>query len=143
MERSTARLFLLGRLVVGGYFLWSGFHNLTHAGSLAGFVASRGVPLAAPAVIVSGILLVVAGLSFLTGVLPRLGVAALMLFLVPVTMLMHAFWADSDPAARQSDLINFTKNCALAGSALMFLAIPEPWPLSLHVPRRRHAEARA
>jgi hypothetical protein len=32
---------------------------------------------------------------------------------------------------RMGEMVNFNKNLALAGSALMFLAIPQPWPLSL------------
>jgi hypothetical protein len=29
--------------------------------------------------------------------------------------------------ARMGDMINFTKNMAMMGSALMFLGIPQPW----------------
>ena len=67
----------------------------------------------------------------LFGVFPRIGVAAIVLFLVPVTLIMHAFWADHDSAKRQADMINFTKNIALLGSSLMFLAVPRPWPYSV------------
>jgi uncharacterized membrane protein YphA (DoxX/SURF4 family) len=53
------------------------------------------------------------------------------LFLVPVSFFMHAFWSDGTAATRTADMVNFTKNMALLGSSLMFLAIPEPWPYSL------------
>jgi hypothetical protein len=33
--------------------------------------------------------------------------------------------------AKMGDMVNFTKNVALLGSSLMFLAIPQPWPFSL------------
>ena len=78
-----------------------------------------------------GLLLAIAGVTLILGVFPRLGVAALVLFLVPVSFFMHAFWSDTNPAARMADMVNFTKNMALLGSSLMFLAIPEPWPYSL------------
>jgi len=68
-------------------------------------------------------------------------VGAIVLFLVPVTFIMHAFWADHDPMQRQSDMINFTKNIALLGSSLMFLAVPRPWPYS--VERRMRLPVRA
>ena len=74
---------------------------------------------------------------------PILGVAALVLFLVPVTFVMHAFWTEHSPAARMADMINFTKNMALLGSSLMFLAIPEPWPYSLGRSVRWRIRARA
>jgi hypothetical protein len=42
---------------------------------------------------------------------------------------------------RQIDLVNFTKNIALLGSSIMFLAIPRPWPYS--VERRQRLPVRA
>ncbi len=64
-----------------------------------------------------------------------------MLFLVPVTVIMHPFWADRNVAQQQADLINFTKNIGLLGSSLMFLAVPRPWPYSLE--RRLRLPVRA
>ncbi len=43
----------------------------------------------------------------------------------------HIFWTIDDPATKQQEMINFMKNIALMGSALTFLAILQPWPLSL------------
>ena len=136
-----AQAFLVGRILVGCYYLQAAFHHFTSAGQMAHYAAARGVPAPEVAVIVAGLLLLIAGLSFLLGVYPRLGVGAIVLFLVPVTLIMHAFWADRDPAQRQSDMINFTKNVGLLGSSLMFLAVPRPWPYSLE--RRLHLPVRA
>jgi putative oxidoreductase len=131
------QLFLVGRIIVGAYYLFSAFNHFTRVSSMAAFAASKHVPAPEAAVVIAGILLAVAGLSLLLGLYPRLGVAALVLFFVPVTLMMHNFWADADPGARMMDMINFTKNVALLGSSLMFLAIPEPWAYSLQttVPR--------
>jgi uncharacterized membrane protein YphA (DoxX/SURF4 family) len=52
------------------------------------------------------------------------------LFLIPVTVIMHNFWA-LEGMQRISELYSFLGNLALLGSALMFLAVPRPWPLSL------------
>jgi uncharacterized membrane protein YphA (DoxX/SURF4 family) len=135
------RAFLVGRILVGCYYLQSAFHHFTNVGHMARYTAAHGVPAPEVAVIAGGVLLLLAGLSFLLGIYPRLGVAALVLFLVPVTLIMHAFWADRDPMQRQNDLINFTKNVALLGSSLMFLAVPRPWPYSIE--RRLHLPVRA
>jgi putative oxidoreductase len=136
-----AQAFLVGRILVGCYYLQAAFHHFTSAGQLAHYTAARGVPAPEAAVIVAGLLLLIAGVSFLTGLYPWLGVAAIVAFLVPVTLIMHAFWADRDPAQRQSDIINFTKNIGLLGSSLMFLAVPRPWPYS--VERRLRLPVRA
>ena len=45
--------------------------------------------------------------------------------------MMHNFWTVEDAQMKMNDMINFTKNMALAGAALMLLALPRPWPLSL------------
>jgi uncharacterized membrane protein YphA (DoxX/SURF4 family) len=79
--------------------------------------------------------------TLLLGIYPQIGVASLVLFFVPVTLVMHAFWGDTDPAMRQANLINFSKNVALLGSSLMFLAVPRPWPYS--VERRLRLPIRA
>jgi uncharacterized membrane protein YphA (DoxX/SURF4 family) len=136
-----AQAFLFGRILVGCYYLQEGFKLLTGLGHTTRAIAAHGVPLPEVAAIGAGLLLLVGGLSFLLGVFPRLGVAAIALFLVPVTLIMHAFWADHDLARRQANIINFSKNIALLGSSLMFLAVPRPWPYSLE--RRLHLPVRA
>ena len=136
-----AQAFLLGRILVGCYYLQSAYHHFTAVGHMSRAAAAHGVPAPEAAVIGAGVLLLVAGLSFLLGVFPRLGVAAIVLFLVPVTIIMHPFWADRAVAQQQADLINFTKNVGLLGSSLMFLAVPRPWPYSLE--RRLRLPVRA
>jgi uncharacterized membrane protein YphA (DoxX/SURF4 family) len=134
-------IFLAGRILVGGYYLFSGFHHFTDTSSLARYAATAGVPMPHVAVIVSGMLLVIGGLSLLLGLYAEVGIAALVLFFVPVTVMMHAFWADRDPVMRMMDIVNFTKNVGLLGSSLMFAAIPRPWEYSLE--RRAHLPIKA
>ncbi len=122
--------FLIGRLIVGAYYLYNGINLFLKIGQLAAYVKSKGVPAPEIAVAVAGLLLLLAGITLLLGYKPEVGVAALVLFFVPVTIIMHNFWAvPADQKAMQ--LIQFTKNFALLGSALMFLKIPKPWPMSL------------
>ena len=126
-----ARAFLVGRILAGCYFLMGAFHHFTQSHVMARYAAMHGVPAPQLAVLVAGVLLLIGGLSLLLGLYPRIGVAALVAFLVPVTLIMHAFWADRDPMMRMNDVVNFSKNVGLLGSILMFLAIPRPWPYSL------------
>ena len=136
-----AQAFLVGRILVGGYYLMGAFHHFTSTATMARYAGMHGVPTPELAVLVAGLLLLVGGLSLLLGAFPRIGVGAIVLFLVPVTLTMHAFWADIDPMMRQADIVNFTKNIGLLGSTLMFLAVPRPWPYS--VERRLHLPVRA
>lgn len=120
--------FTLGRLIVGAYYLMNAFNHFTKAEMMAGYAGSKGIPSPKFAVLGSGALLAAGGLSILTGIRPDLGVAALVIFFLPVTILMHNFWQVADPMARIGEMVNFMKNLALLGSALMLLQIGQPWP---------------
>src|SRR5580765_702400 len=54
-------LFLLGRVLYGGFFVLGGINHFQHLGMMAGFTASKGVPAAKPLVLVSGLLILVGG----------------------------------------------------------------------------------
>lgn len=124
-------MILIGRLLLGGFFINSGFKHFSNLTMMAGYSQSKGIPSPKAAVLFSGLLLLIGGLSILLGVYPTVGTIALVLFLVPVTFMMHAFWKVKDPMARMGETVNFTKNLALLGAALMLLGVPQPWAVSL------------
>jgi len=123
--------FLIGRVILGVYYLFNAFNHFTQLEMLSGWAASKRVPAPKLLTLVAGVLLLVGGLSILLGVFPVVGVVALAAFFIPVTFWMHDFWAVQDPMQKTIQMVNFTKNLALLGAALMLLAIPQPWPLSL------------
>jgi putative oxidoreductase len=122
--------FLIGRIITGGFYLWSASHHFLNHAALTAYAGMKGVPLPGLAVIGTGILLAIGGITILLGWQPKIGVAAVALFFIGVTPFMHNFWA-GEAAQRAAQVANFTKNSALMGSALMFLMVPEPWPLGL------------
>ncbi len=98
---------------------------------MAGFTGSKGVPSPKLAVMISGLLIIVGGISILLGVQPHWGIVLVSLFLVPVTFLMHQYWKHTDPMMRINDQVNFMKNIAILGASWMLLMIPQPWPMSV------------
>jgi putative oxidoreductase len=124
-------VFLIGRLLLGGFFINSGYKHFKFINMMAGYSQSKGVPAPKAAVAFTGFLLLVGGVSILLGLYPTIGAIALVLFLVPTTFLMHAYWKVQDPQARMGETVNFAKNLALLGAALLLLSIPQPWPVSL------------
>jgi putative oxidoreductase len=94
-------------------------------------VHAKGIPAPRVAVLGSGVLILFGGLSIALGFRPVWGTISLTVFLVPTTLTLHNFWADTDPSARMNNLVNFEKNMALLGAAWMFLMLPQPWLLSL------------
>lgn len=116
-------LVLTGRILFAAVFLSSAVAHLTRTRMMAGYAASRGVPAPVPATVVGGLMLLAGGLSVLLGVWADLGALLLAAFLIPTAVLMHAFWREGDPMARQTEMVHFQKDLALAGAALMLLAL--------------------
>ncbi len=123
--------FLIGRIIIGLYWIYGAIAHFTQAKSMVPYARMKGVPFADIAVPGTGVLLLIAGLSILTGIYPVIAVATLALFLVPVTVMMHNFWTVEDQMMKMNDMVMFTKNMALLGYTLVLLAIPQPWPFSL------------
>ena len=122
---------LVGRILFGGLFVLNGLNHFRNRAAMTGYTAYKGVPAPAAATVVSGAWLLVCGLSIVLGVRPHLGALMVAVFLLVVTPVMHNFWTVTDQTQRLGEFINFTKNMALLGAALMLLAIPEPWPYAI------------
>lgn len=122
---------LIARLIMGGYFIYNGINHLTNHAFMTSYASSYGVPQPGLAVAATGLMLLIGGASLLIGVWPKFGAALLVIFLLGVTPVMHAFWLETEQQARMSQMINFTKNFALLGGLLFAMAVPQPWPLSV------------
>ncbi|GBC84556.1 Inner membrane protein YphA [bacterium HR11] len=112
---------LIGRVLYGGYFVYEGLNHFLNLNMFTGYAQSKGVPAPRLAVIVSGLMILLGGLSILLGFHFRWGALLIVLFLIPVTFKMHNFWAETGDM-RMIDMVNFTKNLALLGAALFIMA---------------------
>ena len=131
-------LFVLGRVIFGGFFAYNGVNHFLNQKTMSQYAGAKGVPAAEAAIPATGAMLLAGGVSIMAGVKPRQGLAALIGFLIPVTLQIHRFWDEQDPNQRLNELTHFSKNLALVGAALMLMQIDEPWPAS--VPRLRGEE---
>lgn len=122
--------FLVGRILVGLYYIMSGYNHISKMKMMVEYSKSKNVPMPSLAVPFTGLLLLAGGLSLLLGVYPVIGITLLIIFLVPTTLIMHQFWK-VPPEQKMGEMVNFLKNVALIGSTLMFLAIQTPWPFSV------------
>jgi putative oxidoreductase len=119
---------LLGRLLFVLIFLLAGANHFSKA--TIAFAASQGVPFAAFAVPLSGVLAIAGGLSVLLGYRAKVGAWLIALFLVPVTLMMHKFWTVHDPMMAQLQTVMFMKNMAILGGALLISQFGSgPWSL--------------
>jgi putative oxidoreductase len=118
-EANTASGFVtvLGRFLFALIFLMSGPRHFMH--QTIAYAASQGVALASIAVPLSGLIAIVGGLSILLGYRAKLGAWLLILFLIPVSIMMHPFWKATDPMAMQIQMAMFMKNVSMVGAALL------------------------
>jgi putative oxidoreductase len=83
------------------------------------YAAHCGVPCAGLLVPASVVLALAGGLSILVGYKAKIGAWLLALFLVPVTLTMHNFWAVQDLMMAQMQRAMFMKNLSTLGGALI------------------------
>ena len=121
-------LTLAGRILYSVIFIMAPVFHLS-PGAVA-YATQAGVPMPGVLVPVSGVIALIGGLSVLLGFKAKLGAWLLVLFLVPVTFMMHAFWGVQDPMMRQFQMAMFMKNISLLGTAL-FISQVGAGPMSL------------
>ncbi len=113
---------LIGRILFAFLFLTSGYAHFAQRKMMAQYAEARGVPMAMPAVLGGGVLLLAGGIMVLLGIWADLGALLLVIFLISTATLVHGFWKDTDPQARQTEIVQFSKDTALAGASLMLFA---------------------
>lgn len=79
----------------------------------------QGVPMANILVPLSGVMAIIGGLSIILGYKARYGAALIILFLLPVTIMMHNFWSPTDPNQVAMQMAHFMKNVSMIGGAMM------------------------
>jgi putative oxidoreductase len=109
----------IGRVLFSLIFVTTIFSHFS--GATIDYASAQGVPLATLLVPLSGIVAMVGGLSVLLGYRARFGALLIVLFLVPVTLVMHKFWGLPDPQMAMMQKVNFMKNMSLVGAALMIV----------------------
>ncbi len=116
-------LFLIGRFLLGGYFIYSGYNHFKHLAAMTGYATMKKVPYPKVATIITGVMLFIGGLAVIFNVYTILGMLVLVLFLVPTTFVMHQFWREKDQQTHMTERINFTKNLALIGALLLLISL--------------------
>lgn len=106
---------LPGRIFYSLIFIVASFNHFS-ANTVA-YAASHGVPMASVFVPLSGVLAFLGGASILLGYQARWGAGMLIIFLIPVTIMMHNFWTVSDPFGHEIQVTMFLKNLSMLGGA--------------------------
>ncbi len=112
---------LAGRILLSLIFLISGIGKIGNFAGTAGYMATKGLPMAEVLLAITIVIEIGAALMIIGGFKARLGAAALFLWMIPVTFLFHNYWAM--PADQQMiQQIMFMKNLGLMGGMLYIMA---------------------
>jgi len=125
--------FLLARVLFGGVVAFMGVNHFMNTDQMVPYAEAKGVPAAGLMVPFTGGMLLVGGLSILTGAYPIVGAGAIAVFLLVTTPVMHDFWA-AGPENQQDEMTAFLKNVVMLAGALAFLALgTTTWPYAVGV----------
>jgi len=110
----------IGRAFLGALFLISGGFKIPGFAGVAGWMSAAGLPFAELLLVLTIALEVGGGLMLVLGIKPRWAAIAFALFLIPTTVIFHAFW-NVDAASMQTELNSFLKNLAILGGMLLII----------------------
>lgn len=111
---------LVGRILLALIFLWSGISKVMGFRGVAAMMAAR-MPHATLWLAVAIVVEIAGALMIILGWGARLAGWILFLYLIPVTLVFHAFW-QAPPAMAYDQMIHFWKNISIMGGLLMVAA---------------------
>jgi len=129
MENYVAFGYLAGRVLLALIFIVSGAGKITAFSGTAAYMASHGIPMPEFALVLTILIELGGGLLLAIGYKARWAALVIFLFIIPTTLIFHAFWA-VEPQQVQINLIQFQKNLSIMGGMLyVVLAGPGPWSI--------------
>ncbi len=114
---------VLARLLMCVIFLVSGFSKIANFSGNEAYMAAHGMTGGTAILLVGAIIVEIGGgLALLFGFRVRAVSVILFLYLIPTTLIFHNFWAHTDPATRQDQMLHFLKNLTILGGLLALSA---------------------
>lgn len=107
---------LIGRVLLGLIFVASGANKISGFEGTQQYMADYGMPATGILLVGAIIVEIAGGLSVILGYGARIGAAALILFLIPATLIFHTDFS------QQTQVIMFLKNLSIMGGLLLLVA---------------------
>ena len=114
-------LLLLGRVLLGGIFVVSGYGKVTGVAAFSASLERRGVPAASVLGVIGACVEFFGGLAIVFGIEVRYAAALMLAFVIVATLISHRFW-EFQGEARAGQVTNFSKNVAICGGFIVLLA---------------------
>jgi putative oxidoreductase len=108
---------LVGRILLAYIFVMSGYGKIVGFAGTAGYMAKYGMPMVEALLVASIVIELAGGLMLVVGWKARWAALAIFLWLIPVTLVFHAFWGvPQDQVMMQT--VQFQKNLGIMGGML-------------------------
>lgn len=115
-------LFLIGRVLLGWYFLIDAVGKFPNITPFVGYVTSLGVPSPYVMAWVGAIAEFLLGVTLVFGIATRYGALLGILFVIIATALAHRYWQYPAPA-QLFQYVNFMKNSVILGGMVLIFVI--------------------
>jgi putative oxidoreductase len=110
-------ILFLGRLALSAIFLLAGIGKFISYDETVQYMASKGLKFIPILLVGAALVEILASLALILGVKTRYAALALLLFLIPTTLIFHDFW-NVDPESAKIQFIMFMKNLSIFGGLL-------------------------
>lgn len=120
-------LFVIGSVLFAFLFVGAGIGHFKATEAMTGYAKYKGLPAPKAGVLVSGALFLLGAIAVAVAAIAQgdfvvygfFGALAIALVMFPTAVIFHNFWKETDPQAKQNEQIQFNKDIALAGAALV------------------------
>jgi len=113
----------IGQLLFAALFINSGIAHFAKLEAMTGYAQYKKLQPAKLGVIASGLFFLVGGILIVIGTYVDLGALLIAITLVLAAVIFHNFWKETDATAKMNEQIAFNKDIALAGAALILVAL--------------------
>jgi putative oxidoreductase len=118
---------LLGRLLMGSYFILPGLMKISNYQGTTDAMIAHGVPAAAFLLPVTIVIQIVAGLAIIIGYKGKFAAFILAGLTLVISIYMHDFWNIVEGLQRGHETQNFIKNIGVMAGLLMVVSLGTGW----------------
>jgi putative oxidoreductase len=113
---------LFGRILVAAIFLQSGIDKLLNFDKTVKLMASKAIPLPEILLVPTIAILITCGVMLLVGWKARWAALALIMFMIPTTLIFHGFWTYPE-AQYVNQFHHFFKNITIIGTLFILMGM--------------------
>ena len=119
MQHLQTMCVLVGRFLLGMYFIIPGIQKITDFENMSAYMQAHDVPLIGVLLPLTILIQLAAGTALIVGFKGKLAAFILAGLTLVISIYMHDFWGMEEGVARMHEMQNFVKNMAIMGGLLV------------------------